>query len=167
MIEIDEYKGIVKGYNNAQILNALAAARDQNFGDREVMILDEMSKRGMHDPLGQSVNVCNDVAFADRYVKKSENAKSRGIDFDLTFSEYKRIVMRKNCYYTGIKLTNHNPVLPTHITIDRIDSTKGYTKDNCVGCANGVNAIKNAILEDPRAELRLTPKQLKKMAAKL
>lgn len=167
MINLEKYRFVVLNYDDTQLVTALSSARDQNYTDRIKLICDEMAKRGVKDPFEAKVVINDDVGYAERYIKKSENAKMRRIQFELTFSEYKRIVTRKNCYYTGIRMTNYNPSLPTHVTIDRIDSALGYTKDNCVGCANVANAIKNAILEDPSAEMLLTIKQFKKMAAKL
>ena len=57
------------------------------------------------------------------------------------------------CFYTGIKMTHINLVqsstnkkqISTNISIDRIDSDIGYTKQNTVFCSWGFNKKKGAI----------------------
>ena len=46
------------------------------------------------------------------------------------------------CYYTGMPMNFPNVRL-TKPSVDRIDSTKGYTKDNIVLCCMGINFLKN------------------------
>ena len=61
------------------------------------------------------------------------NAKCRGLNFEL--SEQQAITMlHSNCYYCD---------KPNADGIDRIDSTKNYTVDNCVPCCGICNRMKN------------------------
>ena len=78
------------------------------------------------------------------------NAKKRNIKFDLNFDQFKNIV-KQNCYYcdelpSNIFHTfggNHNEVRKAvYSGIDRIDSCKGYTIDNCVPCCFHCNIAK-------------------------
>ena len=75
-----------------------------------------------------------------------KNAKLAHRAFKLS-SKLFRILTKANCYYCGIapqqvskaKSTNGDYV---YNGIDRIDSSKGYTKDNCVTCCKWCNTMK-------------------------
>lgn len=73
-----------------------------------------------------------------------KRAKDKGLDFDIQMED---VVIPETCPALGIKLysslgkgrevnRDHSP------TIDRIDSTKGYTKDNIVVVSHKANYIK-------------------------
>lgn len=84
--------------------------------------------------------------------KKRENillhaAKSRsnreGIICDLKVED---IVLPKHCPIFGIELRHtYGPRSDESSSIDRIDNTKGYTKDNIVICSWRANRLKNAM----------------------
>lgn len=61
------------------------------------------------------------------------NAKSRNYKVELTDAELKEYLY-KPCFYCGIENANG---------IDRIDSNKDYTKNNCVPCCSICNRMKN------------------------
>lgn len=61
------------------------------------------------------------------------NAKVRNISWELTDSEFLELVT-KSCAYCG-HTQEYNG-------IDRIDSNKGYTVNNCVPCCNWCNTMK-------------------------
>lgn len=76
-----------------------------------------------------------------------KGAKQRGIDFSLDEEEFKQLVSA-NCFYCGrepfikcigaeLKETN-----AYKNGIDRIDSSQGYRKDNCVTCCKYCNLEK-------------------------
>lgn len=46
------------------------------------------------------------------------------------------------CYYTGVDLTYAGDRRPEAMSIDRIDSTNGYTRDNIVLCCRRINEMK-------------------------
>lgn len=81
-----------------------------------------------------------------RYPEYRNNAKRRGIDFNLTIKEFKYLTSQP-CYYCGgdsketVKNSRGNG-------IDRVDSNKGYTIDNCVPCCAFCNFIKNNVSYD-------------------
>jgi len=87
------------------------------------------------------------------FVEYRTNARSRKHAFDLSFEEFNELIS-KPCVYCGtepnIKNGGHlegrkrldQPDLYT-MGIDRIDSSKGYTKDNCVSCCSMCNIMKN------------------------
>lgn len=67
-------------------------------------------------------------------------AKHRGYDYNLTDSEAE-FFFDKNCYYCGIP-PQPNSQGYVYTGIDRLDNTKGYSKDNCVPCCSMCNTIK-------------------------
>lgn len=54
------------------------------------------------------------------------------------------------CYYTGVDmvLKDYSKNIDNAMTIDRIDSTKGYTKDNVRLCCSIINKIKQNLSID-------------------
>ena len=107
-----------------------------------------------------------DFEIAARYIKKRENAISRGIEFTLTLGQYKRLMLTKRCYYTGVELKKED-FEPHYRTVDRFDSQKGYTKENCVACSGRVNSIKNHLFEMEGGSLRLGEDLMIKMLNKM
>lgn len=90
-----------------------------------------------------------EFVICERLQKVKIRAKRKGLDFSLETKDILDIWEKQNgkCYYTkepmtwGAKEVNYN----THMSIDRVDSTKGYTKDNVVLCSARINTIKNNI----------------------
>lgn len=66
-------------------------------------------------------------------------AKTRGIDFLLTFDEFLHITMQP-CVFCGV--FNHGREFSG---IDRIDSTAGYSIDNCQPCCSKHNLMKGSL----------------------
>lgn len=104
----------------------------------------------------------DDVRLAKQYQSKADNAKSRGISFTLSFNEYKRLKSAKRCKLTGIELSNGDGgnIKANHLTIDRIDCSKGYELGNVIAVCHAANSFK-AILEDPSTII--TPKMAKRI----
>ena len=95
------------------------------------------------------------VAFLNHMYKHCERlAKRRKIEFGLSKEEY-HVLIIGNCHYCGIE-----PQEPTGSYkkwsyslfpingIDRIDSTKIYTRDNCVSCCKWCNQAKSTMTQD-------------------
>ena len=108
----------------------------------------------------------SDVALCKYYVYKSESSAKRGLDFDLSLSDFKRIVSRKRCFYTGEHLVKVNGKTNT-FTLDRIDNTIGYTKENTVPCAQWVNELKSKLFEDKTSSLFTNKRTLAKILSKI
>jgi len=75
-----------------------------------------------------------------RFVHWRAGAKKRGLEFSITIDDLKNYKLK--CYYTGRELTYEPHQLNT-VSLDRIDSNKGYTKDNVVFCCDCVNVGKS------------------------
>ncbi|QHZ60103.1 hypothetical protein PJKIFABJ_00167 [Pseudomonas phage PE09] len=90
-----------------------------------------------------------DLYAAKHLVWKAENAKKRGIEFNLTHTGMKNLLGAKKCYYTGIPLTKstgkEDELKLSDFTIDRIDGTKGYVKGNVVACCHAANQMKGQL----------------------
>jgi len=80
-----------------------------------------------------------------RFACWKKGAHDRNIPFDLTLEQVK--TMPLVCHYTGKKLVlesnKHNTV-----SLDRVDSSKGYTQKNVVYCCSFVNLMKRTLSYD-------------------
>lgn len=78
------------------------------------------------------------------YWYKRDECSARGLDFDLDIDWlYARII--KGCELTKLPFNIDNrKAMPTSPSIDRINPSKGYTKDNCRLILNGLNCLKGA-----------------------
>ncbi len=76
-------------------------------------------------------------------------AKNKKLDFSLTKDEMLKL-FKSNCNYCGKtpsqvrKLPNSNGHF-IYNEIDRVDSTKGYIRSNCVSCCKDCNTAKNTL----------------------
>ena len=87
-----------------------------------------------------------DILVAKRYTAKLQNAQQRGIEFKLTLTSVRNIMKAKRCYYTGVGLTlpRQGKVLRgTDVTIERVDSRKGYVSGNVVAVCHAANNAKS------------------------
>lgn len=83
-------------------------------------------------------------------------------DFDLDLEFLKELLDRQNykCYYSGIKMKIRSDVNKTRnnteynvMSLDRLDSEKGYTRDNVVWCCNALNMLKSNNTEEEFLDL--------------
>ena len=108
----------------------------------------------------------NDEALASLYLYKISSCKDRGISWELSLSDLRRLVNRKTCYYTGEKLVRENGHR-SRPTLDRVDAAEGYTKENTVVCSFWANCLKNELFEKPNGNLRTDVKSLMKLVSKI
>jgi len=107
---------------------------------------------------------CTKLKSAEAYKKRSEDAewklkqtlkasknraKAKGLEHTLTLDDLKELYPADNkCPVFGFELSWGNPKWSSP-SLDRIDSSKGYTYDNCQVISNKANRLKNdATLED-------------------
>lgn len=79
-------------------------------------------------------------------------AKKRGMSWELSDEEFFKIT-KSPCFYTGwlpdnVHKTQSGNEIYIYNGIDRLDSSKGYTKDNCVPCHKIVNRMKSDLTYD-------------------
>lgn len=112
----------------------------------------------------KSSSVPFDTYLALKYISKQQNAIQRGLEFTLTLSDMKRLIKTKRCHFSGVSLELEGDL---KLTLDRIDSNKGYTASNTVACTKVVNDIKNELLDNGVNLDKLGKSGLKKMLIKL
>lgn len=98
-----------------------------------------------------------EAGFKSLLANYKHNAKKRNFKFELTKEEFRNITLQ-NCYYCGIepslehlrnKTTKYQEKdsfdhsVYIHNGIDRLDSSKGYLKENCVPCCKTCNQAKS------------------------
>lgn len=97
----------------------------------------------------------NRTGIRGRYwAKIKRDAKKRNISFDILPEEAWEIYLEQDgkCYFSGIKIFIQNNVARSGkktyeftASLDRLDSSKGYSKDNCVWVHKNVNVMKNCM----------------------
>ena len=85
-----------------------------------------------------------------KFVHWRSGARKRGLVWELTEDDLK--AMQKVCHYTGQELTLE-PNKPNTISLDRLDSSKGYLSSNVVYCCARVNTAKSNLTVDDFVEL--------------
>jgi len=88
-----------------------------------------------------------EAAKNDLYSTYRTSANRRGLNFDIDVNFFAENVV-KSCFYCGDTLTSVKKSQSksggdfSYTGIDRIDSRKGYTEDNCVPCCKICNIMK-------------------------
>ena len=79
------------------------------------------------------------------FYRSRSNASNINVDFNLDPEFIHNLLLSQNnkCKYSGIQFKDNFHDKYTYPTIDRIDSSKGYTKDNVCICTWYVNNMKN------------------------
>ena len=87
-----------------------------------------------------------EASFNSRYGMYKKSAERRSFEFNLTKEEFKSLVLQ-NCSYCGSAPSNVHQA--THCNgsfvgngVDRVNSLKGYTVENCVPCCKKCNHMK-------------------------
>lgn len=91
----------------------------------------------------QCGRICGDKSSSNMWYDYTYSAKNRKITWDLTPDQFKKLI-HENCFYCG-KTPDYRKsdcVEEKVNGIDRLDSTKGYTIDNCVPCCSICNKMK-------------------------
>ena len=99
----------------------------------------------------------NDLEIAKRYVTKSIQASEQGNAFELSFSEFARLMKTKRCKYIGIELTTKKSgkdIRATDRTLERFDNSLGYVKGNVFAVCHYANKLKST-LENPSNEFTI------------
>lgn len=106
----------------------------------------------------RKLNYRTNNPFALMLTSIKPGAKRRNLIFDITLNDLQEIWdnQKGKCYYTGLDMNfTFSLSLPKQMSLDRIDSSKGYTKDNVVLCCQFINYAKHDYkLEDFLAFLK-------------
>lgn len=126
-----------------------------------ISTLEALEQEGQEEPF--------DLWVSKKYVQLHKSATKRGKSFTLTLPQLKKVLRRKTCYYTGVKLTRMIPdgTKPTDLTIERLDNAKGYEVDNIVAVCHAANQLKNELFERLGGELRMTKEMLARFTTKM
>lgn len=83
------------------------------------------------------------------------HARDRKIDFNLDYETFSSLI-KKPCYYCGLPPSNNKITKNCegflYSGIDRVNSSTGYEKDNCVSCCAVCNKAKMAMSRKDFAE---------------
>ena len=106
------------------------------------MAQEELNPSTEHNtPVSQQA--VDDLKVAKKLLRLQEGAKKRGLNFDLSFAELKRIMKKKTCHFTGIPISAYLEATDAQkLTLDRKDPTKGYVSGNVVACSYMANQLK-------------------------
>ena len=78
-----------------------------------------------------------------RYCEYRNNARRRGLEFNLSVSEFEHLTERE-CHYCG-GFSSEWDTQSRGNGIDRKDSDRGYLEENCVPCCSKCNFVKNSM----------------------
>jgi repressor of nif and glnA expression len=98
-----------------------------------------------------------DLYVAKKMAAKAQNARDRGIEFNLTFAGMRNLLKAKRCFYTGLPMTKPGSAkqIATDLTIDRVDASKGYVTGNVVACCYAANQLKSQVESAGMAGLKM------------
>jgi len=103
------------------------------------------------------MEILSDEHVATKYLYMAEKCKSKELPFNMTLSVLKRVMSRKTCAYTGIKLSwdigDDRTPADNYPTFDRIDPAKGYTVGNVVLCSYAINQKKSNLTKKEICQL--------------
>lgn len=98
------------------------------------------SNKAQYDGFSNCCKDCEKASISARLKNYKRNAKNRNLCFQLSKEEFIEIT-KKPCYYCG-DFGFISPTNEKYNGIDRIDSQKGYEKNNVVPCCSNCNKMK-------------------------
>jgi hypothetical protein len=94
----------------------------------------------------------NQPPYMALYKKLMSRCKNRKIPLDLTYDQYLEFTKINECHYCGgdiLWVPHHTTKANSSaVNLDRIDSTRGYSLDNCDVCCYTCNVMKNSMPYD-------------------
>ncbi len=146
---VDEFHIRCSRCKEVKLIKDWPMARDGQKYPYRLSYCHECRKKQMYERLNK-----NPESFmGDRFLKVKRRAKVEKVDFNIT-KEFLIDIYKKQhgkCFYTDeiLQLTNGKGRLPTGLSIDRVDNSKGYIIGNIVLCTSRFNTIKsNMTLEE-------------------
>ena len=114
--------------------------------------------KNLGDHLGNYKKIMGYKRFGDDFTKfryHYRNIKNRKHDVTISIDDLKRVweIQQGVCFFSGVKLElssytkiNKNPLYAA--SLDRIDSSKGYSLDNIRWVSRAINWMKNDMSDD-------------------
>lgn len=99
---------------------------------------------GKHNP--NALNFTTEERFFwKKYLQLKNHSSLRKIEFNLSYEFLLSLFNKQSglCYYTNYPLKIFGKKDFDTISVDRINSNKGYTEDNVVYCLNCINTMKS------------------------
>ena len=92
-----------------------------------------------------SDKIREDLLVSKRFINSYLSAEKRGIEWELTLADVRRLMRRKICVYTGLAFEDTDKL---RMTLERVDNKKGYTKENVVPVCFFANQLKAEMVEN-------------------
>lgn len=96
-----------------------------------------------------STSIEFETRLASKYLNIRRSAEGRGLEFNLTIADIRKLLKAKKCAYTKIDLvyapSGEQTPPPNALTFDRVDASKGYVKGNVVACCQAMNQFKGVV----------------------
>ena len=92
--------------------------------------------------------------MAQFYLNKINSSNTRNIDFEISIVDVRTLLSRKLCTYSGLEMTHRgcgqtkNDARFSDVTLERIDNSKAYTKENIIAICYGFNNLKSTYEND-------------------
>lgn len=96
-----------------------------------------LSKNGINHPSYKGTKYITKTYFSQIKL----NAKCRNLNFNLTINDLDKLLVKQNfkCYLSGQSISVHDKTA----SLDRVDSTKGYTKNNIAWIHKDIQRMKS------------------------
>lgn len=98
------------------------------------------ANKAQYDGFSNCCKECENLSVSVRLKNYKRNAKNRNLYFELSKEDFINITS-KECYYCGT-FGSISPTGEKYNGIDRIDSSKGYEKNNVLPCCSICNKMK-------------------------
>ena len=112
-----------------------------------------------------------DLYVAKKLISKAKNAKERGLSFEMTYAMMRNVLRSKRCFYTGVAIEppvgDATNLKLWNLTLDRIDSSKGYVEGNVVACSYAFNQMKERVDSAGYVGMKLMEKAFGKAAERI
>lgn len=103
-------------------------------------------------------NISETIDLLTRKFKRAlygmrDRSRKKGLTCEVTFDDLRDVFFKQEgkCFYSGLPFDFGDPL--GTISVDRVDNTQGYTKDNIVWCRFGVNSLKSSRSYDELIEI--------------
>lgn len=153
-IQLETYLNTLSISSNEKIRQSVlnyCALKCFKLSNKNKYIFREGKKHKMNS-VNQTQVKPNDLNIAKKYMAKANEAKKRGVFFNLTFFDMKKLLSRKTCAYTKAKFTEDN-----NLSIDRINNSLGYEVGNVIAVSHNANQYKENVWESNN--IKLTKKE--------